>query len=153
MAGWRVRHLGIGRHVEVGEKSSNRAFTITFKSALHFYPAGCCLIITCRTVAGRASVMCLSSGQWCLAHVWQIYGCLGCPKFGPTPARCVRCRTGHRPGIDWFIGDQIAMRNTAPGSKSALKVTRCPPIPIMTRKLQWIMWGPGRWHPSQAHCD
>ena len=33
------------------------------------------------------------------------------------------CPTGHRPDIDRFIGDQIAMRNTAPGYKSQLNVT------------------------------
>ena len=52
--------------------------------------------------------------------------CLGCSKFGPAPTRCVRCPTGHRPGIDRFIGDLIAMRNAARCFKSELKVTRCP---------------------------
>ena len=49
--------------------------------------------------------------------------CLGCLKFGPVPVRCVQCPAG----INQFIGDQIAMRNAAPGFKSKLKVTRCPP--------------------------
>ena len=65
------------------------------------------------------------------AGVWAAYDqymdCQGCPKFGPAHVRGVRCPTGHRPGIDRFIGDQIAMKNAAPGLKSVLKVTRCPP--------------------------
>jgi len=32
-----VRFLGIGRRVEVDEKSRDRAVTVIFKSALHFY--------------------------------------------------------------------------------------------------------------------
>ena len=66
-----------------------------------------------------------------LSGVWAAHGrymdCLGCPKFGPAPARCMGCPAGHRPGIGRFIGDQFAMRNAAPRFKSELKVTRCPP--------------------------
>ena len=32
-----------------------------------------------------------------------------------------------RPDIERFIGDQFATRNAAPGFKSELLVTRCPP--------------------------
>jgi len=35
MAGRRVRFLGIGRRLE---KSCDRAVTVTFNSAMHFYP-------------------------------------------------------------------------------------------------------------------
>ena len=62
-----------------------------------------------------------------LGGVWAAYGLSGLFKVGPAPARCLRCPTRHRPGIDRFNGDQIAMGNAAPGFKFELKVTRCPP--------------------------
>ena len=49
-----------------------------------------------------------------LAAYDRYMDCRGCPKFGPAHVRGVRCPTGHRPGIDRFIGDQIAMKNAAP---------------------------------------
>ena len=59
----RVRFLGIGWLVEVGEKLRDRAVTGT--GYLVFGRVR--LILTCPTVAGRLSVVCLSSGQRCLA--------------------------------------------------------------------------------------
>ena len=65
---------------------------------------------------------------------------MDCPKFGRAPAQCP---TGHQPGIDRFIGDQIAMRNAAAGFKSELKVTYSARFPI--HKLLA--------NSSQANCD
>ena len=104
----RVRFLGIGRRVEVGEKSRDRAVTVTFKSALgsNYWPVY-------RPVFERHSSDALSMSL-CLIGVWPIcMDCLGCPKFGPAPDRNVRCPIGHRLGFRCF--------------KYELKVTRCPP--------------------------
>ena len=73
--------------------------------------------------------------------------------FGTT--RCVRCPTGHRPGIDRFIGDLIAVSNAAPGFKSEFKVTR---LPKMIRQPQGVPWIPVirrklLTNPSQANCE
>ena len=79
--------------------------------------------------------------------------CLGCPLFGPALSRCKRCRTGHRPGIDRFIGDQIAMRNAAMcvamckylfGTKISLSTSvSVPPLFILTDTIfdafHWLL--------------
>ena len=78
-----------------------------------------------RLLAGALSMSLRYPCAWAASD--QYMDCLGCPKIGPAPARCVQCPTGHRPGIDRFIGNLIAMRNAAPGLKSELKVTQCPP--------------------------
>ena len=168
--GRRVRFLGIGRRVEVGERSS---VTVTIKSApagnrstyleilgpftgrcpigtrpmsacvpaIHMrYTAGCRTILTGRTMSDRAShtsggrrAKCWTTEQSerCLVGARPVpdryLDCLVCSKFVPAPARCVRCHARHRSGIGRFISDQFAMRNAAPGFKSELKVTRCPP--------------------------
>ena len=87
-------------------------------------------------VAGQTSVVCLLSGQRCLGDVWLIYGRALLIQIGVWPIYGLfglskiwpgALPTGHCPGIDLFIGNQIAMRNTAPGFKSKLKVTWCQP--------------------------
>ena len=77
--------------------------------------------------------------------VWLIYGLSGLFKIWPgTRPMCAmpyRTSARHRR----IYCDQIAMRNAAPGFKSELKVTRCPPeSPKMTRQPQGVPWGPDR---------
>ena len=106
-----------------------------------------------RPDAGQSPV-----GVWAASEWYR--DCLGCPTFGPAPARCVRCPTGQRPGIDRFIGDQIAMRNAASGFKSELKVTRCPPdSPKWSGSRKESRGAPVEnayksvANPSQANCE
>ena len=74
-----IRFLGIGRPVEVGERSRDRAVTVTFKSDL---PENGVELLARLSASDRYTDR------------------LGCPKFGPAPARCVRTSARHR-SIYW----------------------------------------------------
>ena len=127
VAGRHVRFLGIARRVEVGEKFPHRAVTFTFKSALHAAIMGSGSIFG-RCPKGTYLMHCLSpcdtsadvwrgtAGFWAASD--RVMDGLGCPKFGPVPARCVRCPIEHQTGTGIFI-----LRSDC----DEKKVTRCPP--------------------------
>ena len=127
VAGRHVRFLGIVRRVEVGEKFPHRAVTFTFKSALHAAIMGSGSIIG-RCPKSTNLMHCLSpcdtsadvwrgtAGIWAASD--RFMDGLGCPIFGPMPARCVRCPIEHQTGTCIFI-----LRADC----DEKKVTRCPP--------------------------
>ena len=152
------------------KKSCDRAVTVTFESALHFY-----LILSIRPVPansympyGGQVAICSVPVKWPVMSGW-FYGrappnrpdtgqgptsvwaasdwymdCLDCPKFGPAPAQCVRWPNGYCP---------IAMRNAAPGFKSELVVTRCPPDSlqgVLVSVLATFNW-PKIWQEVNSH--
>ena len=89
-------------------------------------------------MAGRLSVVCLSSGQRCLPEsagrqtglgrrltdLWIVWVVQNLARHTPDVCDAL-------PDIGRFIGDQIAMKNGAPGLK-------------MTRQPKGVPWGPGR---------
>ena len=72
----RVRFLGIGRRVEVGERSRDRAAIVTFKSDLPEH--------------GVELLACLSDDALSMSLLYPLVwmasmGCPGCPKFALRP--------------------------------------------------------------------